>query len=133
MKMIYIDSNIFLYPILENSGRANKSKEILLKVVKSEIEACTSTLSWDEITKITKKYFGKERAAIEGEKFLNFPNLRMISATKEILTKAQEIFEKENLNPRDSIHYSTALSQKAEKIATFDKDFKKIENIKIIP
>jgi len=131
--MIYIDSNVFIYPILEKTERAEKCKEILKKVVRQEVFAITSTTTWDEITKITKKYLGKEKAVIEGKKFLDFPNLKIISASKEILMKAQEAFEEKKLDPRDAIHYATAISNGAEIIATFDKDFKVIKGIKTIP
>jgi len=45
---LYVDSNIFLYPIiykLEAVEEARKSKNFLLKISEGLVEACTATIT----------------------------------------------------------------------------------------
>jgi predicted nucleic acid-binding protein len=48
--MPYIDSNVFIYPVIYKTETQPKAKEILLKIEKGELKAYTSTLTWDEVT-----------------------------------------------------------------------------------
>ena len=50
--LLYIDSNIFLYPAIykpEAVKEARESKDFLLKVSEGLVEACTATITWDEV------------------------------------------------------------------------------------
>lgn len=128
--MKYIDSNIFIYPILYGDKKANSCKEILLKLARNEIKACTSILSWDEVVFIIKKFRGKEIAAIEGGKLLRMPNLIFLKVDEPIVFRAQEIVSKYHLNPRDAIHAASAISNNCSEIISDDSDFDIIPAIK---
>ena len=59
--LLYVDSNIFLYPIiykLEAVEEARESKDFLLKISEGLVEACTATITWDEIVWVVRKIFG---------------------------------------------------------------------------
>ncbi len=44
----YIDSNVFLYPVLYNDlQESEKAREILSQIESNNIRAYTSTLTWD--------------------------------------------------------------------------------------
>jgi len=126
----YIDSSIFIQGILRSD---NNCKNIVLKIAKREFTGVTSVLSWDEVTFITKKFLGKDQAKIEGDKFFKLPNFIFVDAKKNVVLKAQKLFEKYSLNPRDAIHIATALSQGCVEIISDDSDFDKLEEIKRIP
>ncbi|MEM3551721.1 MAG: hypothetical protein QXV01_11600 [Candidatus Bathyarchaeia archaeon] len=79
--MLYVDSNVFLYPIVYDSEvivEAKKSKDFLLKIAQGDVEACTATVTWDEIAWVIRKVFGFEFSVEEGKKFLAFPNLKLL-------------------------------------------------------
>jgi predicted nucleic acid-binding protein len=60
--MPYIDSNVFIYPILytvEVEPKVKKAKQILLGIEKGELSGCTSTLTWDEVVWVVSKTLGK--------------------------------------------------------------------------
>lgn len=127
--MIYLDSNIFVYPILYKDRKAKKCEKILLDIANGNLKACTSFLSWDELVWIVSKYLGKKVGTKKGEEFLRFPNLLLKEIDIKIMIKAQEIFNSLELDPRDAIHLATALKSEAKEYITLDKDFLSVKNI----
>lgn len=84
--MFYIDSNIFLYPIVYDESsvtEAKRAKDFLLKVALGELDAYTSTLTWDEVTWVIRRIFGLNLSIIEGKRLLSFPNLRFLGIKKD--------------------------------------------------
>ncbi len=130
----YIDSNVFLYPVLYNDLKeAELAREILAEIEGKNIQAYTSTLTWDEVSYVVERVIGKTDAIEVGKKFLNFPFLRFIPVDDEIIRRSQVIREKYNLKPRDSIHLSCAIERNISQIMTDDADFDGIKEIKRIP
>ncbi|MEM2368534.1 MAG: type II toxin-antitoxin system VapC family toxin [Candidatus Bathyarchaeia archaeon] len=133
--LLYIDSNVFLYPIIyepKTVGEAKKSRDLLLKIALGEVEAYTSVITWDEIVWVVRKVFDLESSLEQGRRFLSFPNLKFLAVKRSIILKAQELLEKYKIKPRDAIHAATALENKITNIASYDKDFDVIKEIKRI-
>jgi len=130
----YIDSNVFLYPILYNDLKESETaREILSEIELKNIQAYTSTLTWDEVSYVAERILGKTDSIEVGKKFLNFPFLRFIPVDDEIIRRSQVIREKYNLKPRDSIHLSCAIERNISEIITDDVDFDGIREIRRIP
>jgi len=123
----YIDANVFIQGILRDD---NHSKRIILKIANNEFIGVTSVLSWDELTFVIRKFLGKDMAMIEGSKLFRLPNIQFIDVKKEIIQKAQKLFEKYNLQPRDAIHVATAINAGVNEIISEDSDFDIIKEIK---
>ncbi len=126
----YIDTNIFLYPLLYEDEKAKVCKSILLKIGKKEIIGITSFLTWDEVVYSLKKLLGRDIAIKEGRKFLKIPELVFVRTDENIIYKSQELIEKYNINPRDAIHAATCILTSANELLTDDSDFDKIKEIK---
>ncbi|MHB1649897.1 MAG: type II toxin-antitoxin system VapC family toxin [Thermoplasmataceae archaeon] len=93
----YIDSNVFLYPVLYNDLKESETaREILSQIEGKNILAYTSTLTWDEVSYVVERTLGKTDAIEVGRKFLNFPFLRFIPVDDEIIRRSQVIREKYN-------------------------------------
>ncbi len=118
-----------MYKIDEYSEAA-KADLFLSKIVKKEIEAHTSFLSWDEFVWIIRKNLGIEVARKKGKDFLVFPNLIFEPVSQEIINKAQKYMEMYSLKPRDSIHLASAIQKQISEMVTFDDDFKGVKEIK---
>jgi hypothetical protein len=134
--MPYIDSNVFIYPVIyqtESQQKAKKAKDILLKIEKGEISAHTSTLTWDEVVWVVGKLLGRNDGINQGKKLLGFPNLEFINVDEGILTLAQNLLNKYKLSPRDSIHVASAVSRKAKAVISDDKDFDQVKEITRAP
>jgi len=133
--LLYIDSNVFLYPVVYDLGavvEARRCKDLLLRIVQGDVEACTATVTWDEVAWVVRKLFGLELSVDEARKFLGFPNMRFFAVKKTTLFKAQELMEKYKIKPRDAIHAATALENRVTNILSYDRDFDEINELKRI-
>lgn len=130
--MIYLDTNIFLNPILATDSKSDKCLEILSKIASGKIEGCTSILTWDEFLYVLQKKQGVKKSQENGKALLATPNLIFIEAGEETIKKAQNLVENYQLKPRDAIHAATAILNNCIEIASDDKDFDKIKELKRI-
>ena len=122
-EIFYIDSNVFIFPVIYDNEKAVRATSILNKIENKEITAYTSVLTWDEVTYVVNKIMGNADSVSTGKKFINYPNLRFINADINIIVRAQEIRENYNVKPRDAIHMSSALSRYIHNIISDDSDF----------
>ena len=131
--LLYVDSNIFLYPVIykpETVKEARESKDFLLKISEGLVEACTATITWDEVVWVVRKIFGLNPSIELGRKLLEFPNLKLLNVKRSVVLRAQKLMEKYGIKPRDAIHAATALENGVETIVSYDRDFDKLEEIK---
>lgn len=134
--MPYLDSNVFIYPVIydeETEPRVKKAKEILLKIETGKLSAFTSTLSWDEVVWVVSKVMGRSEGILQGKKLLGFPNLQFVAADENVLAQAQNLMGKYKLSPRDSIHVASALEKRTKSVISDDADFDQVKEIKRTP
>jgi hypothetical protein len=134
--MAYIDSNVFIYPVLyqaEKQQKAKKAKEILFQIENGELTAYTSTLTWDEVVWVVNRALSRNDGISQGRKLLGFPNLEFIDVDERVVTTAQMLLDKYKLTPRDSIHVGSALSRKIKTIISDDQDLDEVKEIKRSP
>ncbi|MBY8985666.1 MAG: type II toxin-antitoxin system VapC family toxin [Candidatus Lokiarchaeota archaeon] len=132
MEKVYVDTNIFLNPILYDinaNQEANKSKSFLEKIIDNKIIGFTSVLTWDEFVWIIRKTLGIQLAIEKGRKFLIIPNLRIVKVSLITINRAQNLISNYKIQPRDAIHVASALENKINKIISFDEDFDIIKEI----
>ncbi|MHA1732993.1 MAG: type II toxin-antitoxin system VapC family toxin [Promethearchaeota archaeon] len=131
----YVDANVFLNPILydrEENADASRAWSFLVKVIRGEIRAVTSLLTWDELVWVVRKTMGPEIALEKGADFLRFPNLHLEPVSEGVVLEAQSLLGKyrgQGLGPRDAIHAATAILKGATTVVTFDKDFEGVEEL----
>ncbi len=132
ISMIYADANVFIYPLLNDKTDplSRASVHILTKIIKGEIQAATSFLTWDEVVWQIRKNTNPDAAVSEGAKFLKFPKLIFINVDSTIITLAQDLVERYGIKPRDSIHAATAISRGIREIITEDEKFDRITELK---
>jgi len=130
--MLYLDSNIFIYAAISNTEQGKKARALLQIIQQGQEKAATSALTFDEVFWVIKKR--NAEAAFEAcNALLNFPNLEIIPADREIALSALGIIKEYNVAPRDAIHAATALSEKADAIVSTDPHFDKIKELKRNP
>ena len=129
-KSFYIDANIFIFAYGNDEGLGNDCRKIIDLILKNEIIAFTSTLTFDEFFYQIKKLKGKENALIAASLFLNIGSLNFIGVDVNIINHSLSLLKENNLDPRDAIHLSCALSKNVNNFITNDKDFDKIKEIK---
>jgi len=135
-ELAYVDSNIFVYPVLysqETDLRVKRASEILRDIASGELLAFTSTLTWDEVVWTIRKFLGKSESMTQGQKLLSFVNLQFIKVDETILTLAQMLMCNYSLKPRDAIHVASAIDRKLKTIISDDQDFDVVKEIKRKP
>ncbi|MEK6896500.1 MAG: type II toxin-antitoxin system VapC family toxin [Nanoarchaeota archaeon] len=130
--MIYLDANIFIYPNTGEGAKSGACITILNKVIKNEMQAGTSVLTWDEVHYALQKEIGKEKATEQSKELFTMPNLALFGADIKTIESAQQIVEKYNLKPRDAIHVATAILNNCVEIISDDSDFDRIRELKRI-
>ena len=127
--MLYIDANIFIYAAINTEETGKKARSLLLKIQQGEEQAATCALTFDEVfwsIRKRKPELAKETCVA----LLNFPNLQIIPADRELALSALKIINDYNLAPRDALHAATAIKVKADYIISTDSHFDKIKEIK---
>lgn len=128
--MIYLDTNVFLYPHTGDDAASSACVAILEKAISGEMKAGTSVLTWDEFQHAIKKKFQDREKAVELSKdFLNIP-ITFFPADIKIIEKAQILAENYSIDPRDAIHAATAILNNCTEIISDDSDFDKVKEIK---
>ena len=130
--MLYVDSNVFLYPTIyepKTVEEARESKDFLLKISEGLVEACTATITWDEVVWVVRKMFGLKPSIELGRRFLEFPNLKLLNVKGSVVLRAQRLMEKYKIKPRDAIHAATALENGIETIVSYDRDLDEVKEI----
>lgn len=154
---IYIDSNIFIYVVLENPKYISSCKTFLEKVERGEIKAAISPLVVDEVcfkiiieklksklgidtnSKIIQKLKEKpeliNKTKPELITFLfiieNYKGLEVVSVDPHTGTKTFSNILNYNLFPRDALHLSVMDFHGIKNIATADPDFERVGEIKV--
>ncbi|MBU0756770.1 MAG: PIN domain-containing protein [Nanoarchaeota archaeon] len=128
---IYIDSNILIYSVLERSRLADKCLELLKNIQENKFEAVTSALTFDEVFFKIKKNKSKDLAIEFCDSLLDMQNFDFISLDRKLLMDSLTVLKKYDLDPRDSLHFSTFISTNADIFVTQDNDFKKMNKSRI--
>ncbi len=131
--MAYLDANVFVYAATHDpakSGKAKKSISILRDVEEGQIRGVTSFLTWDEVVWVVWKLGGREAAIMAGARFLKLQNLSLVPVNLSVMVRAQELIERYQLKPRDSIHVSTALIAGEREIISEDAELDVIKEIR---
>ncbi len=130
--MLYLDANVFVYAAINTEEVGKKARTLLQKIQQGEEQAATSALTFDEVFWSIKKR-KPELASETCQALLNFPNLEIIPADRELVLSALKIINECNLAPRDALHAATAIAAKASCIISTDPHFDKIKELKRRP
>jgi len=126
-KMIYIDSNVFIYAALYQDARGDNARKLVKEVTDGEIIASTSSLTFDEVFWVVKKERGFEMALEAGKALLLMRNLTFISVDDTVLWQAHNLIGKHRFDPRDGIHAACALIHGIHTIISEDDDFDRVK------
>ena len=130
--VLYLDANIFIYAAVNTEELGEKAGALLQKIQQGEEKAETSALTYDEVFWAVKKH-DLELAFEICEALLNFPNLEIIPADRELASSALHLIREYRLAPRDALHAATAIAEKADCIVSTDTDFDRIKQLKRRP
>jgi len=129
-KRVFIDTNIPIYA----SGKDSPFKELSIKILKDiaigKIFGFTSVEVLQEILYRFYEINIPEKGLMLFDEFSNIVD-EILPVNYKIIQKAREILEKTSgLNTRDAVHVATIEYYDIEYIATFDKHFSNLKNIR---
>lgn len=131
--MVYLDSNVFVFAVTHDQTRYSKAKKaiaFLRSVEDGDIKGATSFLTWDELTWVVWKLEGRDAGIRSGEALLKLDNLALLPVNLSVMHRAQELIERYQLKPRDSIHVASALMSGEKEIVSDDADLDSVREIK---
>ncbi len=130
--MLYLDANIFIFAAINTEDLGMKARALLRKIQLGEEKAKTSALTFDEVFWVISKH-NLEVAFETCEALLNFPNIEIVPADRELAASAMRIMKEYGLRPRDALHAATAIAEKADCIVSTDADFDTVKGMKRRP
>ncbi len=128
--MNYLDSNLIIYAMLDETVVGDWARELLGKVQKGKLTACTSFLTFDEVFYKVNKMKGNDTALRNLEAFLTMANVRFLEVNDAVIWRALEIIREYHVLPRDAIHAATAFIAGVETIYSEDTDFDKVKGLR---
>ena len=134
--MVYLDANVFLYPLLydpEVEPKAERASRLLLRVASGELRAVTSALTWDEVVWVVWRLVERDYALRAGEKLLTFPNLVIVAVSPRSVRRAQALASRYGLKPRDAIHAAVAIEQGDSRIVSDNENFDRVRELERVP
>ena len=137
-QLVYIDSNVFLFPIIydedlnnrKKSSLVSRSKELLRNVADGRLVAYTSWLTWDEVVWNVLRTLGAADSIEAGRKLLNFPKLRFVECGETVMLRAQEMRDKFELDPRDAIHCASAATKNLKVVISDNSHLDRCSSVK---
>ena len=127
--MIYFDTNIYLYAFLtkvDDENQQNKSINILQNALEND-RLISSEINLYEYAFVTKKHNENKK---DIKKYLDFLS-KFIKPSNNIYLRALEIMNKKDFyrHSFDVFHLAFSEYYNCEKLITFDKGFKKLQDI----
>ncbi|MDP3758373.1 MAG: PIN domain-containing protein [Candidatus Daviesbacteria bacterium] len=129
LKLIALDSNIFIYNLEQNSQYISSTDEIFNRLGLNKLKAVTSIISLTEILSYPKTDSVVKQIT---EDFYNTPNLKIIEVGQEVAVEAAEIRRDYGFKLPDAVQLATAVFVKAKAFVTNDHRLKSFKKLKII-
>ncbi len=131
MNMKYLDSNVFIMPVLYKGKKAEKAKKILEMLSEGILSCATASLTLDEVLwVIIKQTHDRSRAIQICRDIMELPNLSILNVTAKDVVGALWFMDKYNwLKPRDAIHLGVCTNSGIFTIVTDDSDFNNVQEV----
>ncbi|KKR80523.1 MAG: PilT protein domain protein [Candidatus Daviesbacteria bacterium GW2011_GWA1_41_61] len=130
LKLVGLDTNIFIYYFEQNSEFGQSAKKIFDLLSTNSLNTVTSVISLMEI--LSPDFLSKVAARETEKKFFDIPNLKVLNVDRTITVEAARIRREYGFRLPDSIQLATALFGKANALITNDERLKKFKELKVI-
>lgn len=129
MKLLYLDTNIFLNVLLEENPFVESSYKLLSLIEEGKFSAITSFLTIMEIYRILQKQNKNEEKIEKAIHEISSSAVEIILQDSSDLLYAYQLIKRFKIDPADSIHLSIAMQRKAVFITRDEVLAKRIKNI----
>lgn len=127
---VFIDSNIPMYVAGGEHKNREPARRFLSRVREGKVEACTST---EVLQEILYRYSALGRLDLAGEVYDLFVEICpvVLDVTLADTDRARDLLRGiVGISARDAVHAAVMLNHEVEWIATFDKGFDRVKEIR---
>jgi predicted nucleic acid-binding protein len=129
--MLYLDANVFIYPVLYDGPRAQAAAKLLARVEAGSEPAATCALTFDEVFWVIARYAGRDAALRHASLLLGLPHLRVLPVREVETAIALDLLRQHRkLSPRDAIHAAASINAGIFTIVSDDDDFDEVPALK---
>lgn len=130
MKLIYLDTNIFIYLADKNSPFQSVCLNLIKSCQKKGIAITTSVETFQEIIHYAKN-ISQLSAGIRLCKKVKRLVDKTLAVDEKIIDRYLQLASKyKKVKSRDLVHLAVSLENKLQAIISYDKEFKRFEEIK---
>ena len=130
--MIYLDTNFFIFALLDRTKKGDKAREIQKGILEGKNFAFTSPLAMDEVMWVLLRNNKQHLIRKTIEDIYAMPNLNVREVPSLTPLIALEFMEKYKLKPRDAFHVAIMEHFRLKEIVSDDSDFDRVKEIKRI-
>jgi predicted nucleic acid-binding protein len=126
-QLIGLDTTIFIYHVEANQKYLPLTRTILKYVESGQGSGIISTVAVMELTvhpwRINRGDVARQYEAL----LVNFPNLKLVTVTREVARQAAQLRAKYNLRPADALQVATAMVSDATAWVSNDRQLARLE------
>lgn len=126
-QLIGLDTTIFIYHVEANQKYLPLTRTILKYVESGQGSGIISAVAVMELTvhpwRINRGDVARQYEAL----LVNFPNLKLVSVTREVARQAAQLRAKYNLRPADALQVATAMVSDATAWVSNDRQLARLE------
>ena len=128
---MYADAGLFLLPLLHERRLPHVlgASRFLESLARGGGSVSTSTLTWDEVVCVVRRFLGPEDSIAKGDELLAFPNLRWLRVDLAVLRRGADLYRTLPIRPRDAIHAGAALEAGESEILSEDRVFDRVPGL----
>ncbi len=139
--MRFLDSSVFLHAYLKPRRKLRplekevkeKSKEIVARINRGEEEVLTTIVHLSEVVNIIESHIGLVESIGFLAKMFSLRNVLIADVDREEYEEALGVSSKYYVSINDALAYIKMRKHGIKEIYTFDKHFKNLPEIKILP
>lgn len=130
LKLVAIDTNIFIYYFEDNPQFGTASKKIIDALSSKSLSGVTSIIAISET--LSKKDLPIKIAKDIENDFFEIPKLTILEVDRKVAVKAAKIRREYGFRLPDAIQLATAIISRVQALITNDDRLKKFKELKVI-
>lgn len=125
-KIVFLDTNVFIYFFQYNPIFSEESKKIFQKLTANELRAVTSVLTLTELLSISAPETMVKKLL---RLLLETPNLEVLPISSDVAIEAARLRRCYGFHTPDAVQIAVALEKKVDTFITNDKQLKKCKEL----
>lgn len=131
MRVVYIDTNVFVYASEPESGFHKEASEFLINAKNLNLSLVTSVETFQEIVHLSRIAGGRVKSVKLCRDILKLTSNPLEINFKVLLIFLKLVEKYQKLESRDCLHLAVCIENNVEVLVTQDEHFAKVKEIKV--